>query len=108
MKDTDFFNVNYFFGSFPNYKVPLLLKNVKIELVLYDIYLKITANGGGSCDWTGTSKWACCSSSNQCGVDEGDCDSDADCSGILKCGNNNCGSNFHSLADCCYDPSPGS
>ena len=70
-------------------------------------FLEITADGGSSCDWTGTSKWACCSSSNQCGVDEGDCDSDADCSGILKCGSNNCGSNFHSLADCCYDPSPG-
>ena len=51
-----------------------------------------------------------CTTSNQCGVDEGDCDSDEECTGTLKCGNNNCftdegpGSEISSAADCCYDP----
>merc|ERR1719228_742698 len=31
----------------------------------------------------------CCSSSNQCGEGEGDCDSDAECFGNLKCGEGN-------------------
>ena len=45
--------------------------------------------------------------SNQCGVGEGDCDSDEECSGALICGNNNCftdGSEISAAADCCYDP----
>ena len=50
--------------------------------------------------------WSCCSSSNQCNVDEGDCDSDSHCSGNLKCGTNNCDTTqgFPSAYDCCYDP----
>ena len=31
-----------------------------------------------------------CIASNQCGEGEGDCDTDEDCAGSLKCGNNNC------------------
>ena len=36
---------------------------------------------------------------------EGDCDTDAHCSGNLKCGLNNCGSSMADGLDCCYDPS---
>ena len=58
-------------------------------------------NGGG----------LCCTSSNQCGEGEGDCDHDSDCFGDLKCGqgngrDDNCDSSlgFPSTHDCCYDP----
>ena len=40
----------------------------------------------------------------QCGIGEGDCDNDTDCSGNLICGSKNCGANFHQLADCCKEP----
>ncbi len=33
----------------------------------------------------------CCSSSNQCSMGEGDCDSNSECAGELVCGNDNCG-----------------
>ena len=51
-----------------------------------------------------------CKPSNPCGVQEGDCNSDEECAGALKCGSNNCftdegpGSEISSAADCCYDP----
>ena len=52
--------------------------------------------------------WGCCSSSNPCGVAEGDCDYDDDCQGHLLCGTDNCLSPFPSDAannpDCCYEP----
>ena len=55
------------------------------------------------CDWSGLKKWSCCSITNQCGENEGDCDSDAHCSNDLKCGTENCvGRHFHPLADCCF------
>ena len=55
------------------------------------------------CDWSGLKKWSCCSITNQCGENEGDCDSDAHCSNDLKCGTENCvGPHFHPLADCCF------
>ena len=45
---------------------------------------------------------SCCTESNQCGVNEGDCDSDVDCKGDLVCGYDNCnGPNFDSTDDCC-------
>ena len=43
----------------------------------------------------------CCSSSKPCGINQGDCDRDTDCSGSLVCGSNNCPSPFPSNADCC-------
>ena len=46
----------------------------------------------------------CCSTSNLCGINEGDCDSDDECSGDLSCGNNNCPAPFPSNADCCKYP----
>ena len=53
---------------------------------------------------------SCCTSTNQCGEGEGDCNSDDDCFGNLKCGegngyDNNCDTalGFGSESDCCYD-----
>ena len=56
----------------------------------------------------GTGGAACCTSSNQCGSGEGDCDSDSDCIGSLKCGSNNCDTSlgFPPDYDCCYDTTP--
>ena len=53
--------------------------------------------------------WNCCSSSNPCGENEGDCDNDNDCLGNLKCGHgngleDNCDNSFAEGADCCFDP----
>ena len=69
----------------------------------------------------------CCSVFSRCGIREGDCDWDAECSGNLKCGDNNCvqctstvqyksmatgyigtkcadRSGFEWDDDCCFDP----
>ena len=43
----------------------------------------------------------CCTADKPCGVGEGDCDSDDQCSGDLKCGTDNCGTGFGDLWDCC-------
>ena len=45
--------------------------------------------------------YTCCSPSNQCGPNQGDCDSDSECSGSLVCGTDNCKAPFPSDADCC-------
>ena len=62
----------------------------------------------------GTAGMDCCTSSNQCGEGEGDCDSDEDCMGNLKCGegsghNDNCDNTlgFSGDSDCCYDADKG-
>lgn len=51
-----------------------------------------------------------CISGTQCGVDEGDCDSDNDCASGLQCGYNNCAWGDHANGqyevgtnDCCSD-----
>ena len=53
----------------------------------------------------------CCTSSNQCRENEGDCDSNSDCFGNLLCGegsgfDDNCNNSlgFPTTYDCCYDP----
>ena len=48
--------------------------------------------------------WSCCTTTNQCGIGEGDCDTDSQCSGNLKCGTDNCDTavGFPSAYDCCY------
>ena len=60
----------------------------------------------------GNGNGTCCTSSNQCGEGEGDCDDDTECFGNLVCGeangfDDNCDSSlgFPSAHDCCYDPS---
>ena len=62
-----------------------------------------------TCNGVPSTNWSCCDPENPCEVGGGDCDRDSDCSGSLKCGNNNCqndfsveGSNWSSSADCCY------
>ena len=73
----------------------------------------ITAIGPGTATGchNGDGGSSCCSSSNQCGEGEGDCDDDGDCFGNLKCGqgsgyDDNCDTSlgFGSKYDCCYDP----
>ena len=53
----------------------------------------------------------CCTSSNLCDIDEGDCDSDDNCILGLKCGDNNCptktGLKWDLNDDCCYKPTKG-
>ena len=59
------------------------------------------------CDGKATYDLNCCTSSKPCSVGNGDCDTDIECSGSLKCGYNNCvrtGTYFDDLADCCYQP----
>ena len=50
----------------------------------------------------------CCTPTNLCDVDEGDCDSDSDCKEGLKCGSRNCktksGLQWDVKDDCCYEP----
>ena len=47
--------------------------------------------------------WDCCSESNKCAAWRGDCDSDSQCEEGLKCGVNNCGTDFPKTSyDCCY------
>ena len=48
----------------------------------------------------------CCSSHNPCGIGGGDCDIDADCSGSLVCGVDNCqgfDTAWYSTFDCCME-----
>ena len=60
--------------------------------------------------WQGSTPtgWNCCNNNSPCGVGGGDCDRDRHCSGSLKCGNNNCATDFPAdgnwdiNADCCY------
>ena len=78
---------------------------------------------GEICDWskstldnawstgpsTGAPGWTCCSIENPCKEKEGDCDSNDECEGELRCGQNNCNAihndstNFALLADCCIN-----
>ena len=57
-------------------------------------------------DWSGS--YDCCTSANPCGFGRGDCHytDDSTCSGDLKCGLNNCLSDFGfgaDWADCCIN-----
>ena len=48
----------------------------------------------------------CCTKDNPCEVNEGDCDSNEDCKGDLRCGQANCDAEkfgIKSKTDCCYE-----
>ena len=51
----------------------------------------------------------CCTANEPCDIGDGDCDSDDQCIGNLRCGQNNCAgngtlkANFTSMSDCCED-----
>ena len=45
--------------------------------------------------------WTCCSNTNPCKINEGDCDSDNHCIGKLRCGVGNCGPLYPNNSDCC-------
>ena len=44
-----------------------------------------------------------CSIANPCYPEEGHCQSDFECKGYHRCGENNCPSGYHKTTDCCYD-----
>jgi len=49
--------------------------------------------------------WSCCTSSNPCGENQGDCDVNSDCKSGLVCEQNKCPSGFPSSSyDCCAKP----
>ena len=54
------------------------------------------------CNAMGNNVYSCCTSSNQCDENQGDCDSDDECIGNLQCGKDNCQSPFPTDADCCF------
>ena len=90
-------------------------KKINIDIFLLCLYIEntdlITYSNFGiplACNGVPRTDWNCCTSSNQCNVGGGDCDSDSECAGSLTCGSNNCrrdhsssGSNWSGSADCC-------
>eukprot|EP00729_Bicosta_minor_P018723 gene18723-26427_t len=78
--------------------------------ILLSIIAAVVADGSGSGSGLGCGAGHadlllgnddCCTPENQCGVDEGDCDSDNDCAPGLQCGYNNCP--WGDEDDCCAD-----
>ena len=71
---------------------------------------------GPRCNGFPKTEWDCCNPVSQCGLGEGDCDTDDDCYGDLICGglkdkSNNCKNDFAypgiawmDKADCCTKP----
>ena len=63
------------------------------------------------CGGNQTFSSSCCTSVSPCGINEGDCDDNFECQGVLVCGIDNCinilpSDNFPSSHDCCYSPFP--
>ena len=58
-----------------------------------------------SCSENHTSTKTCCSDLHQCDIDQGNCQDDSHCLGILQCGSSNCGDNFPNGTNCCKQPS---
>ena len=78
-------------------------EKLKNEILISKIFTGCADDGSGGPE--------CCTSSDQCREGDGDCDSDVDCAGNLKCGqgnglDDNCDASlgFPSDYDCCYDP----
>ena len=76
-------------------------RNVMLQLVLGSNYMQCNQldcqNSFSACK----NFWTCCSETNPCQIDEGDCDSDNHCTGNLRCGVANCRSMYPSNSDCC-------
>ena len=53
------------------------------------------------CNAIGDNVYTCCNSTNQCNLNQGDCDLDIDCTGNFVCGKDNCQPPFPIGADCC-------
>eukprot|EP00961_Rhodomonas_salina_P238356 3221588-Rhodomonas_salina.1 len=58
----------------------------------------------GDCDPSDARNNQCCTDRGDCQVGDGDCDSDGECAGNLKCGTDNCPVGSQEDWDCCYDP----
>ena len=58
-----------------------------------------------SCSENHTNTETCCSDMNKCDIDQGNCQDDSHCLGILQCGNSNCGNYFPNGTNCCKQPS---
>merc|ERR1719266_2122096 len=67
------------------------------------------------CDGSAPNIWGCCTPDNQCGENEGDCDTNDDCQAGLVCtpdgGADGCGDGFGNVfpagqVDCCKPPTP--
>ena len=59
------------------------------------------------CDKDDNDSGNCCTQTQSCNEGQGDCDSHSDCLQGLKCGRNNCKSDFnwgHESMDCCFKP----
>ncbi len=69
---------------------------------------KRTSNGNDRvCDKNDDKVGTCCTETKSCDVGHGDCDTDEDCLGDLRCGLSNCEPDFGwggPLSDCCYQP----
>ena len=65
---------------------------IKLYISLFSIFLYsiLTVPYKVGCDGSPGQSGDCCTSQNQCGEIEGDCDADSDCYENLKCGTNNC------------------
>ena len=60
----------------------------------------ITAEVCNSIGFSGDD-YKCCTSSNKCDLNQGDCDDDEECGDGLVCGTDNCQLPFPIDADCC-------
>ena len=93
-----------------------ILKSLKANLDLKRKYpFKIirvlgscTTSSSGQINRLSITNQSCCSNSNHCNVEEGDCDMDSHCKAPLMCGNDSCRNYFSTLdadwkctADCC-------
>ena len=61
------------------------------------------------CGGSQTDTASCCTSVSPCGINEGDCDDNFECQGVLMCGIDNCinilpSDDIPSTHDCCYSP----
>ena len=74
----------------------------------YQIYTVFKSIIKTNCYTACTGGNSCCTTTNKCGENEGDCDTDSQCKEGLKCGTDNCigksGFQWGAADDCCYKP----